>query len=72
MGLQKDPKGVQTMDSVHLSIDRITLINRARWWPSAAAVLLAGLILYGVGFAHHDALHHAAHDTRHSAAFPCH
>jgi cobalt transporter subunit CbtB len=30
------------------------------------------VILYGVGFAHHDALHHAAHDTRHSAAFPCH
>jgi len=60
------------MNSVHPSVESIALVKPVRWWPSAAAVLLAGLILYGVGFAHHDSLHHAAHDTRHSAAFPCH
>lgn len=31
----------------------------------------AGLV-YTVGFAHSDVLHNAAHDTRHSLAFPCH
>ena len=42
----------------------------------AAPVLVAGLlglfILSGVGFAQIKAVHDAAHDTRHSAAFPCH
>ena len=41
----------------------------------AVAVLgaLFGLFLiYGVGFAHPEAIHNAAHDSRHSFAFPCH
>ncbi len=41
----------------------------------AIAVLgaLFGLFLiYGVGFAHPEAIHNAAHDSRHSFAFPCH
>lgn len=34
---------------------------------------LFGLFLiYGVGFAHPEAIHNAAHDSRHSFAFPCH
>ena len=36
------------------------------------AVLFGGLILWGVGFAPIPVLHNAAHDTRHSMAFPCH
>ena len=43
--------------------------------PCAAALMaaLCGLgLLWGVGFAGADMLHNAAHDTRHSAAFPCH
>ncbi len=43
--------------------------------PAAASALLLGLfILYGVGFAlgQGDVLHNAAHDTRHTMAFPCH
>ena len=43
-----------------------------RGWPSLVGIILAVVILYGAGFAHNDSLHHAAHDTRHSAAFPCH
>lgn len=29
-------------------------------------------LIYGVGFAHPEAIHNAAHDSRHSFAFPCH
>ena len=36
------------------------------------AALLGLLVLWGVGFSHIPALHNAAHDTRHSMAFPCH
>ena len=43
---------------------------------AAAAALLAALLglflLWGVGFSHLGAFHNAAHDTRHSNAFPCH
>jgi cobalt transporter subunit CbtB len=50
--------------------------------PAAAltqqrAVAVCGAIfglflIYGVGFAHPEAIHNAAHDSRHSFAFPCH
>lgn len=34
---------------------------------------LLGLFVVGfVGFSHINAVHNAAHDTRHSLAFPCH
>ena len=43
---------------------------------AAVAVLLAAslglFLLCGVGFSHLSAFHNAAHDTRHSNAFPCH
>lgn len=48
---------------------------RARSETRIAAVLAALLglfLLWGVGFSHIPALHNAAHDTRHSLAFPCH
>ena len=39
----------------------------------AAGLLLFGVFLIvGVGFAHADILHNAAHDSRHAFAFPCH
>ena len=44
----------------------------ARLAAAAVAILLGVFILYGVGLAQPDALHNAAHDTRHSMAFPCH
>ena len=40
-----------------------------------AAVLLAALglvIVFAAGFAPSEAVHNAAHDSRHSFAFPCH
>ncbi|WJW75709.1 CbtB domain-containing protein [Thiohalobacter sp. IOR34] len=39
---------------------------------SLLAALLGLGLLYAAGFAEMDILHNAAHDTRHSAAFPCH
>lgn len=38
---------------------------------TVAFMMGAGLVFIG-GFAHSDVLHNAAHDTRHSLAFPCH
>ena len=37
-----------------------------------AASLIAIVVLYGVGFNEMDIAHNSAHDTRHSASFPCH
>lgn len=37
-----------------------------------AAAALGIVILFGVGFAPMNMAHNAAHDTRHSVAFPCH
>lgn len=36
------------------------------------AGLLGAVLVYFAGFSHIEAVHNAAHDTRHSAAFPCH
>jgi cobalt transporter subunit CbtB len=36
------------------------------------AALLGVFLIWGVGFSHIDVFHNAAHDTRHSAGFPCH
>ncbi len=40
--------------------------------PVIWAALLGALIIFFVGFAQPQAIHDAAHDTRHAAAFPCH
>lgn len=37
-----------------------------------AAIILGAVLLYGVGFASADVAHSAAHDSRHTFAFPCH
>jgi cobalt transporter subunit CbtB len=37
-----------------------------------AALLLGAFVLIGAGFAPIAAIHNAAHDSRHSFAFPCH
>ncbi len=41
------------------------------WLPSIAAALLGIVVIAGVGFAPGVA-HDAAHDVRHTMAFPCH
>ena len=47
----------------------------ARAEPRLAAVLafaLGAFLVFGTGFAGSQTLHNAAHDSRHSFAFPCH
>lgn len=47
--------------------------DQSRTRAVALLGMLFGLLLiYGVGFAHPEAIHNAAHDSRHSFAFPCH
>lgn len=38
----------------------------------AAAAVFGAIILFAVGFSPLEAAHNAAHDTRHTIAFPCH
>ncbi len=39
----------------------------------ALMAMALGLVIVGVvGFSHIDVIHNAAHDVRHSNAFPCH
>jgi len=50
----------------------ISLTAQERLIAGVAAALLGTFILFGVGFAHSDVVHNAAHDTRHAFTFPCH
>ena len=45
---------------------------RERRLAAFFAAALGLLILAGAGFAPVEAVHNAAHDARHSIAFPCH
>ena len=47
-------------------------LTTARAIPIFMAALLGVFIVGGVGFSHIEAVHNAAHDYRHSMAFPCH
>ena len=46
--------------------------SRSAALPALLAIVLGLLFVYGVGFAHPTTIHNAAHDTRHTLAFPCH
>ena len=36
------------------------------------SLILGLVLLYAAGFAQTEEMHNGAHDTRHSAGFPCH
>jgi cobalt transporter subunit CbtB len=40
--------------------------------PAVVAIVLGVFVVFGVGFAGPSVIHNAAHDSRHSFAFPCH
>ena len=48
------------------------ILTTSRAIPVFMAALLGAFIVGGVGFSHIAAVHNAAHDYRHSMAFPCH
>mgnify|MGYP001411112847 CR=1 FL=1 len=56
---------VKTVSSAQVSAS-------ARQQAGLIALLLGAVLVFGVGLAHSEALHDAAHDTRHSYGFPCH
>lgn len=49
-----------------------SVTSQSRFMQLALAALLGTFIIGFVGFSHIDAVHNAAHDNRHSMAFPCH
>ncbi|MCE5977206.1 CbtB domain-containing protein [Pseudomonas sp. JR33AA] len=54
----------------HSLATSVTLSQRVT--IAVGASLLGLCLVYFAGFSHIEAVHNAAHDTRHSAAFPCH
>lgn len=49
------------------------IISRSQRLRAAiSAAILGACLVYFAGFSHIAAVHNAAHDTRHSAGFPCH
>lgn len=49
-----------------------TRTQSQRLTAAISAAILGACLVYFAGFSPIEALHNAAHDTRHSAAFPCH
>jgi cobalt transporter subunit CbtB len=49
-----------------------TTVGASHRSAAIGAMLIGSALLFLVGFAPLPAVHNAAHDTRHSAAFPCH
>lgn len=58
---------IQTPISVSIST-----VDTHRLGAGLASLMLGTALLFLVGFAPMASVHNAAHDTRHSAAFPCH
>lgn len=47
--------------------------SRAAILPIALlSAFIGAFVVFGVGFAHSNVLHNAAHDSRHALGFPCH
>ncbi len=59
-------------ETVSTSGHAVTLPSASVRVICAAAFLIGAALVFTVGFAHSDVLHNAAHDSRHSLAFPCH
>ena len=49
-----------------------SLAKTAALAPIVLAVMLGTFIVFGTGIVQIGAVHNAAHDTRHTLAFPCH
>lgn len=61
------------MQSNSVSSERpVALASSGVRTACAIAFFIGAGLVFMVGFAHSDLLHNAAHDTRHSLAFPCH
>lgn len=48
------------------------VVTPATLGPALVAILFGVFLVLGTGFANSGTIHNAAHDSRHSLAFPCH
>lgn len=62
----------QTSGTTPDSTTIVASTHSQRLVAAVSAMFLGAFLVYFAGFSHIDAVHNAAHDTRHSAAFPCH
>jgi cobalt transporter subunit CbtB len=46
--------------------------RREAWVAALLAACFGAALILGVGFLQTQAVHDAAHDTRHAVGFPCH
>jgi cobalt transporter subunit CbtB len=61
-----------SMQSNSLAVNGKAVAQTTDLLPKLFAVAFGLLIIGFVGFSHIEAVHNAAHDTRHTNAFPCH
>ncbi|TCV70496.1 cobalt transporter subunit CbtB [Neorhizobium sp. R1-B] len=54
------------------SASMATSVSASKIIPLSMTALLGLFIVGFVGFSHMEVVHNAAHDSRHSFAFPCH
>nr|CAD6596017.1 cobalt transporter [Rhizobium sp. TCK] len=54
------------------SASNIAVTSTSRTLSLSMSALLGLFVVGFVGFSHMDVVHNAAHDSRHSLAFPCH
>ena len=62
----------QTAATVQTGVKPVSSARHEALSGAAMAAVLGVFLIWGVGFSHIDVFHNAAHDTRHSNAFPCH
>ncbi len=60
------------MQTTNLSTTRTSTLTLSAGLQITAVIILGAVLLYGVGFSSSDVAHSAAHDSRHTFAFPCH
>ncbi|VVM56958.1 hypothetical protein PS645_01056 [Pseudomonas fluorescens] len=63
---------MSTISSTGSTADKSTTTLTQRLTAAVCASILGMSLVFFAGFSHIEAVHNAAHDTRHSAAFPCH
>lgn len=61
-----------THTNTSISTSNGVSVDSRRLSSGLAALTMGTALLFLVGFAPMPSVHNAAHDTRHSAAFPCH
>ena len=62
----------QATTHVSLMAESPSAARRETMAAALMAACLGAFLVLGVGFLQVDAVHNAAHDTRHSIGFPCH